>query len=180
MEPFCDLLPPNGFILDLGSGTGLPFARYFTEKGFKVLGVDISSQMVTMARSNVPKADFIELSMTDLDYHSEFDGVFSNYSMLLLDPTSFRIVAKKIVRSLKKGGIFYLALNEPGQEDENHDEETVVNIMGAKMYSRAYTEEEVLEVFITLGMSKLRILRETVISKVFGVEHVVRYLFKKA
>jgi SAM-dependent methyltransferase len=179
VEHFCDLLPKNGYILDLGAGTGLPFAKHFVEKGFSVLGVDISARMVELAQKNVPQAEFRELSMTDISYENEFDGVFSNYSLLLLDPTLFKEVAKKIVKSLKKNGIFYLALNEPEQDSTNLDEDVIVEIMGAKMYSRAYTEKEILDIFTPLGMKCLKIRRETIKSKEFGIEHALRFLFRK-
>ncbi|GAH57079.1 unnamed protein product, partial [marine sediment metagenome] len=65
IDYFCNNLPKKGFILDLGSGTGLPFAKLFVEKGFNVLGVDISFQMIKIAQKNVPLANFKELSMTD-------------------------------------------------------------------------------------------------------------------
>ena len=58
---FCKELPEKGSILDIGSGTGLPFARLFLEKGFTYLGIDISSQMIKIATKNVPFAHFKEL-----------------------------------------------------------------------------------------------------------------------
>lgn len=41
-ELFCKKLHENAFILDLGSGTRLPFTSNFLDKGFKVLGIDFS------------------------------------------------------------------------------------------------------------------------------------------
>src|SRR5674476_989637 len=73
VEYFCTELPKNGSILDLGSGTGLPFAELFIKKGFNYLGLDISSQMIKIAQKNVPSANFKELSMTDLNFENEFD-----------------------------------------------------------------------------------------------------------
>ena len=107
---FCDELPENGSILDLGSGTGFPFAKLFLEKGFNYLGIDLSSRMVEIARKNVPSANFKEMSMTDLNFDKEFDGVFSSYSMLLLNPELLKDVAKRIVKSLKEKGLLYILL----------------------------------------------------------------------
>ncbi len=176
---FCDRLPKNGFILDLGSGTGLPFAKLFVEKGFNVLGVDISSQMIKIAQKNVPLANFKELSMTDLDYDKKFDGVFSSYSMLLLSPQLFKDVANRIVKSLKDKGLLYLSLNEPRVEGEDVDKEVIVELMGEKMYSRAYREEEILTIFSLLGMKALKIHHKIQTSKEFGIEHLIAFVFKK-
>ena len=179
VEYFCDELPKNGSILDLGSGTGLPFAKLFIEKGFIVLGVDISSQMIKIAQKNVPLTNFKELSMTDLDYDKKFDGVFSSYSMLLLSPQLFKDVANRIVKSLKNNGLLYLSLNEPRVEGEDVDKEVIAEIMGEKMYSRAYREEEILTIFSPLGMKPLKIHHEIQTSNIFGIEHMIAFVFKK-
>ncbi|MFX1497102.1 MAG: class I SAM-dependent methyltransferase [Promethearchaeota archaeon] len=178
-ELFCEKLPEKALILDLGSGTGLPFAKYFVDKGLKVLGIDISAKMVKLSQENVPKADFRELSMTDLDYIDKFDGIFSNYSMLCLSPPLFKDVANRLEKALKSKGLLYIALNEPRKAGLNLDEHVFVEIMGHQMYSRAYTEKEVLDTFIPLGLTLLKIHREVINSKEFGIEHCMRFLFKK-
>lgn len=178
-EFFCDNLHEKGHVLDVGSGTGMPLAKLLVEKGFNVLGIDVSSRMVDIAQRNIPQAEFRELSMTDIDFKEEFDGVLSSFSMLLLDPPLFGDVAGRIVRSLKNDGLFYLALNEPQEEGADVDEEAVVELMGERMYSRAYTEEEVLEAFVPLGMKQLRFQREIRNSEEFGEEHVMEFVFKR-
>ncbi len=178
-ELFCSYLPKHGLILDLGSGTGLPYDKMFIERGFNVVGIDISSEMIEIARRNVPQAEFTELSMTEIDYENEFDGVFSSYSMLLLDPTSFKDVAKEIVRALKKDGVFYVSLNEPWEEGADVDAEVIVEIMGETMYSRAYIIDDVLDAFTPLGLNLVKFNRHIERSEEFGEEHTVVYLFKK-
>ncbi len=179
IEFFCRELPERGSILDIGSGTGLPFAKLFLEKDFNYLGVDISSQMIKIARKNVPLAKFEEKSMTDLNYDKEFDGVFSHYSMLLLSSQLFKDVAKRVVKSLKGRGLFYLSLNEPRVKDADLDEDVICEIMGETMYSRAYTEEEILNVFSPLGLKCLKIYREVQSSEEFGVEYMIVFVFQK-
>jgi len=179
IEFFCRELPESGSVLDIGSGTGLPFANLFLEKGFDYLGIDISSQMIKIAQKNVPLAKFKELSMTDLNYDTEFDGVFSHYTMLLLNPEMFKEVAKKVVKSLKNNGFFYLSLNELCVENTNLDEDVICEIMGETMYSRAYTEREILDVLTPLGLKKLQIYRETQNSEEFGTEYMIAFVFQK-
>lgn len=178
-DHFCNNLPRGAHVLDIGSGTGLPYARLLVESGFKVLGVDISPKMVEIAHENVPQAKFQVMSMTELNFEDVFNGVLSSFSMLLLDPPLFRDVARRIVRSLRKGGMFLLVLNEPSEEGGDADEEAIVEIMGETMYSRAYTHDEVLEAFLPLGMKQLRFQKEIQVSEEFGKEHVMEFLFKK-
>ncbi|MFX1502864.1 MAG: class I SAM-dependent methyltransferase [Promethearchaeota archaeon] len=176
---FCEKLPQKALILDLGSDTGRPFTKYFVDKGIKFLGIDISSEMIKLSQENVPEANFKELSMTDIDYINKFDGIFSNYSMLCLSPPLFKDVAIRLEMALKINGLLYIALNEPREVEQNPDEDVLVEIMGEKMYSRAYTEKEVLETFTPLGLTLLKIHREIVNSKEFGIEYCMRLLFKK-
>ena len=176
---FSEELPEKGSILDIGSGTGLPFAKLFLEKGFNYLGIDISSQMIKIAKKNVPSANFKEISMTDLNLTEEFDGVFSHYTMLLLNPDMFKDVARRIVESLKSNGFLYLSLNEPRVKNADLDEDVICEIMGERMYSRAYTEEEILDIFTSLGLKKLQIYRETQNSEEFGTEHMIAIVFRK-
>lgn len=179
IEFFSRELPERAFILDLFSGTGLPFAKLFLEKGFNYLGVDISSQMIKIAQKNVPSAKFKEISMTNLNYDKEFDGVFSHYSMLLLNPHMFKDVAKRVAKSLKRNGLFYLSLNEPRVKDADLDEDVICKIMGETMYPRAYTEEEILNISSPLGLKCLKIYREIQNSEEFGTEYMIALVFEK-
>jgi hypothetical protein len=134
--------------------------------------------MIKEAKKNIPEANYVRVSMTDIDFKNQFDGIFSGYTMLCLDPSNFKIAAKKAVKSLKRGGFFFLALNEPAPEGHNEEENYTV-IMGQKMYSRPYTEDEVREVFAKLNMKIIKVARETVSSKAYGDEYTLLVLMQK-
>jgi SAM-dependent methyltransferase len=169
----------KGRVLDLGCGTGVPYARHLTGKGFDVLGIDLSEEMVKVASSNVPGARFEQMSMTDIHNISEFDGILSNFSMLLLTPDMFKETTRRIHTALKDGGYFYLALNEPAEESSDPESDVIVNIMGQEMYSRAYTVKEIEEIFTSLGFTLVKFHREIQVSKEFGEEHVIEFIYKK-
>ena len=135
--------------------------------------------MIKIAQKNVPLENFKELSITDLNFENEFDGVFSHYTMLLLNPDMFKDVARRVVKSLKVNGFFYLSLNEPSVENADLDEDVICEIMGEIMYSRAYTEGEILDVFTPLGLKKLQIYHETQNSEEFGTEYMIVFVFQK-
>jgi SAM-dependent methyltransferase len=174
------MLPERGRVLDLGCGTGLPYARILVEKGFDVLGVDLSGEMVEVASENVPEASFVQISMSEMTYRDEFDGVMSSFSMLLLPPDLFRETASRIYSALVDGGYFYLSLNEPASVSGDPDSEVFVNIMGQDMYSRAYTEEEEVEsCFRPLGFTLVKFNRYIHVSEEFGEEHVIEFIYQK-
>ncbi|MFW9999853.1 MAG: class I SAM-dependent methyltransferase [Candidatus Hermodarchaeota archaeon] len=175
---FCENLPKKGYILDLGSGTGLPYAKLLTEKGFDVLGIDLSSEMIKISKKNVPSAKFKEMSMTDLNFKNEFDGIFSSYSMLLLNPKLFKETARKIVQALKTGGLFYLCLNAPWIEGIDIDKDVIIEFKGRKMYSRPYSMKEILDIFIPLGMKLLKFKNEIITSETWGKENMNTFIFK--
>ena len=176
---FMSSLPADGRVLDVGSGTGLPYAGALVEGGFDVVGVDVSSRMVELARGHVPGACFVEMSMTEMAYEDEFDSVLAVYSMLLLDPPLFRDVAGRVVGALRGGAVFYLALNEPRSEGADVDGEAVVEIMGEAMYSRGYSVGEVRGVFLPLGLVEVGFHRGIHRTEEFGVEHMVEFVFRK-
>jgi 2-polyprenyl-3-methyl-5-hydroxy-6-metoxy-1,4-benzoquinol methylase len=97
---FRERLPENGRVLDLGCGTGLPYAKHMVEEGFDVLGVDLSEEMVKVASRNVLGAKFVQQSMSEIEYSDEFDGVISSFSMLLLPPDLFKETASRARTSL--------------------------------------------------------------------------------
>jgi SAM-dependent methyltransferase len=178
-EAFTEALPIGARVLDVGSGTGLPYSKLLAEQGYDVVGVDVSPKMVELARTNVPEATFLEASMTEMEFDGEFDGVLSVFSMLLLDPPRFREAAARIHRSLKRGGVIYVVLNEHWGEGSDADAEAYVEIMGEVMYSRGYTVGEVRGAFHPMGVEEVGFQRDVHKSEEFGEEHVIEFLFEK-
>ena len=178
-EAFTEALPAGARVLDVGSGTGLPYSKLLAGQGYDVVGVDVSSKMVELARTNVPEATFLEASMTEMEFDGEFDGALSVFSMLLLDPPRFREAAARIDRSLKRGGVLYVVLNESWGEGDDADAGAYVEIMGEVMYSRGYTVGEVRGVFQPLGVEEIGFQRDIHRSDEFGEEHVIEFLFEK-
>jgi len=74
-------------VLDLCCGTGR-LARFFLEKDFRVVGIDLSEHMVAHARENnleylvAKQADFIQGNATDFKLDEKFGLVVSTYDAL--------------------------------------------------------------------------------------------------
>lgn len=58
LDRFCEKLPSNAKVLDLGCGSGVPIARYLSEKGCEITGVDSSEVMLEMAQQNFPMENY--------------------------------------------------------------------------------------------------------------------------
>ena len=178
-KEFLEYLPDGAEVLDLGCGSGIPYARYMADNRFKVTGIDLSEKMVKLASGNVPEAHFLQRSMTEIKFKDKFDGACSSFSMLLLAPEMFLEAARGIHKALVSGGFFYLSLNEPPNSVDDPDDDTYVNIMGQDMYSRAYTVGEITAIFTGLGFTQVSFHREIQHSKEFGEEHVIEFIYQK-
>jgi len=101
--PVVDLLDPQPgeTILDLGCGEGM-LGLEIARRDAKVLGVDLSQEMVERAQSNGLDAEV--MSVTDMPYIEAFDAVFSNAMLHWVRESELAIV--NIVRALKPGGRF--------------------------------------------------------------------------
>ena len=71
---------PEENIIDIACGQGF-FSRVLAEAGAKVVGCDISSELVSLAKSNVPKAVFHVSPAEKLGFAS--DGYFSKAVIVL-------------------------------------------------------------------------------------------------
>ena len=59
LDPVRDRVPAGGDVLDLGCGNGIPAAKWWSDNGFRVTGVDLSDTMVERARELVPGSTFL-------------------------------------------------------------------------------------------------------------------------
>ena len=107
-------------VVDLGCGSGL-WARELAKAGYRVLGIDLSEQMIAIARKRVPEAEFRVGSLFDADiplcHAVTAVGEVLNY---LLDPKGHsgeRLLAlfHRVYAALVPGGVFIFDLAEPGQ-----------------------------------------------------------------
>ncbi|MFD6439424.1 class I SAM-dependent methyltransferase [Peribacillus sp. NPDC060186] len=101
-------------ILDLGCGTG-HFSSYCIENGAsKVIGVDISRNMIEQAKkdNNHEKIDYICIPIEDLDLpNQKFDLIISSLAIHYIEDYSNLI--KKISGLLKKNGEFIFSTEHP-------------------------------------------------------------------
>ena len=68
LEQFVSLLPKEAHVLDVGCGAGIPTANFLIKRGIKVTGIDLSDSMLSMARENVPDAEFIKMDINKINF----------------------------------------------------------------------------------------------------------------
>lgn len=118
-------LPLGGTVLDVGCGAGHK-SLYFSERGFKVKGIDFSEKMIEIAKRQVLSADFEVRDMYDLDAISEtFDCVFVCASLLHIPKKDVPGILRACRQRLAENGILFIAVKEQweGQSDERVETE---------------------------------------------------------
>ncbi|HMK54185.1 MAG TPA: class I SAM-dependent methyltransferase [Methanobacteriaceae archaeon] len=97
-------------LLDVACGTG-GHIQYLKDS-FQVVGVDINSEMLEIARKKVPDVEFIQGDMRTLDFEEEFDVVVCLFSAINYNITLSEL--KKTFESfrkvLKPGGVLFFDL----------------------------------------------------------------------
>ncbi len=173
LDHFMDTLSCGGTVLDLGCGDGLPIGRRLSEKGFVLTGVDVSDEMIRAYAKNVSGAQVHRMPMTDMSWSEAFDGVVSSFSMLLLPPGDFEMVAGKVARALKPTGHLLLILNEGDSSIGG-----IREIQGEQMFSTGVSDQEVRHAFEP-ELELVDLDRETVTTDEYGTEHTMMFLFRK-
>ncbi|KQZ23852.1 class I SAM-dependent methyltransferase [Microbacterium sp. Root553] len=87
---FTTLLEPHASVLDVGCGSGVPIAQWLDDNGFAVTGIDSSSEMIRLFRTNVPAARAEVLDMRRLDLAIRFEGIVAWDSFFHLSPVDQR------------------------------------------------------------------------------------------
>ncbi|MEV4597081.1 class I SAM-dependent methyltransferase [Amycolatopsis sp. NPDC049253] len=103
------VLPPGARVLDVGSGTGRPVAEDLTRAGHRVTGLDVSREMVRIAREQVPAAEFRHVDVREWESEAEsWDAVCAFFPFLQMTRAETESVLGKIAGWLKTGGRFAL------------------------------------------------------------------------
>ncbi|MEH6942885.1 class I SAM-dependent methyltransferase [Bacillus sp. JJ722] len=104
-DSIVELLNPQAGekILDLGCGTG-DLAKKISDYSVNVIGVDQSPNMIMQASIKYPNIQFLVQDATKLDYHNEFDAIFSNATLHWVRPPKQALQC--IWNSLKNNGRF--------------------------------------------------------------------------
>ena len=96
-------------VLDYGCGTGT-FSRFLQSKKASVTGVDVSENMIEVAKSNSSdKIAYYPISSGGLDFIPDnmFDFVVSNFVLCTVPSRrEISMILDQIYRVLKKGGLF--------------------------------------------------------------------------
>jgi len=108
----------SGLVVDAGCGSGV-WARELTGHGYQVLGIDISAQMIRLARRHAPHAkfrvgSFLSATLPACDAVTAM-GECVNYAFdRKSGQRGLAGFFRRVYRALRPGGIFIFDIVEPG------------------------------------------------------------------
>ena len=155
-------------VLDLGSGAGFDafLAAQKVGKNGKVIGVDMTPQMIKKAKENAKKGRYtnVEFRLGDIEKipteDNSIDVIISN-CVINLSPDK-KEVFKEAFRVLKPGGRLMISDIVVKQEQPDFIRDSVEAYVGC--ISGAMLKDEYLEIIKDAGFQNVEIVKETVFS----------------
>jgi|GraSoiStandDraft_24_1057298.scaffolds.fasta_scaffold11423_5 SAM-dependent methyltransferase len=110
----------SGLTVELGCGSGIT-AQLLTEHGYDVLGVEVSPDLVEIARDRAPGASFLNVSLLDAELPScvavAAIGECFNYAFdERAGDEALGVIFARVFEALQPGGLFLFDIAEPGRE----------------------------------------------------------------
>ncbi len=118
---------PGTEMLELGCGTG-HWSHFFTQKGFRVTGIDTSEAMLNIAKSKHVDTEFLIADAEDLPFDDASFPVVSSITMLEFVRNREKVM-EEIYRVLKKDGWLILGcLNADSVLGKNREQDEVFKL----------------------------------------------------
>jgi SAM-dependent methyltransferase len=111
LDRFAENVRNLGAACDIGCGPG-HVARYLHERGVKICGVDISTEMVERACRLTPGVEFRQGDMMALDVPDEaWAGIVAFYSVIHIPRMDVVHALRELRRVLRPGGLLLLSFH---------------------------------------------------------------------
>ncbi|HEY8345257.1 MAG TPA: class I SAM-dependent methyltransferase [Bacillota bacterium] len=129
VQEFSDLLREGASILDLGCGPG-NIGRFLMSqnKAYKILGLDLSAEMLQLAEKHVPGGRFVSADLRYLSLQDKFDAIVASFCIIHLEKSDAFHLLKKTFQLLNDGGYLYLSFmsgGKPGFERTSFSQEEI-------------------------------------------------------
>ena len=152
VDKFLSYLPKNIKILDAGCGVG-NLTKYILAKGYECEGIDLSEEMIKIAKEKVPEGKFTLMDMQSLSYaDAMFDGIISVFSLIHIPSTEVPDVLKEFNRVLKSNG-FLLLIVQKGEADHIVEEPLNKN---EKIFINFFTQERLTTLLNAAGFKTIK------------------------
>lgn len=153
---FVTYLNPGGIVLDVGCGGGTT-TKFLLENGMRVVGVDLSENMIEIAKREAPQAEFHICDLRDIEkIEGVFDGILAQAVLLHIPKKEISKSLEKLVSKLKNGG--YLCVFMKERKSNGPEEEIEERTSYGKTFRRFFsyfTTEELRKLLIDAGLENI-------------------------
>ena len=171
----------DGLLLDLGCGTG-KLTRIMETKGYDMIGIDNSFEMLDIARSNSKESIlYLMQDMREFELYGTVRGIYSacdcvNY---ILEEEELREVFALANNYLDPGGLFVFDINAPYKYYELLGENTFAETReeGSFIWENYFDEEELineydLTLYIKEDDGRFQRFQETHYQRCYAIETI--------
>jgi SAM-dependent methyltransferase len=168
----------SGRVVDLACGPG-GWARMLLRRGYDVVGVDVSPEMIRLARAAAPRARFVCGSMTRVHLPPcnavTALGEAFNY---LLRPSEVRRVFRQVASVLRRDGIFVFDVLEPATRRRSFTRSHSISEGGLRLDSRVteYPARRLVVREIEIFRGQRRLVREVHRQRAYAGSEVAAWL----
>jgi ubiquinone/menaquinone biosynthesis C-methylase UbiE len=121
LDLFCERVNPEMPICEIGCGPG-EISAYLKYKGLNLTGIDISEEMIRIARQLNPHIDFRIGDVFDLQIPDDyFSGVLAPFLFVNYELQEIRKAFLEIHRVLCRDGLFYLSFHAGSERIASND-----------------------------------------------------------
>jgi SAM-dependent methyltransferase len=138
--------PPGGRALDVGSGCNGRFIRLLASHGYEVEGLDVSAQMIALAKVRNPDVVFHHADVCEWTPAGHYDFITAWDSIWHLPLDRSENVLRKLCQALNPGGIFIWTARGLDGPEEKRD-----SAMGPPMYYSVLGIPKTLQVVSEAG-----------------------------
>lgn len=122
VDKILENLPAQSKVLDLGCGTGNPIAKHIIGRGFPVVGVDQSNELLKIAKTVAPEAELIHADMTEIQFAEKFAASVAWDSIFHVERKYHSAIYQKLSDALEIGGKFLLSVGGSDSESSNESD----------------------------------------------------------
>jgi len=161
-EPFkifcANLKVDDASILDIACGPG-NITQYLLaqQPAYRILGIDISSNMLELAQANNPGAQFQFMDCREIGtLEQKFDGITCGFCLPYLTREEAIELIKNVSMLLNPSGVFYLSTME---EDANNKSRYQISSTGDRVYVHYHREDYLTTALLQNGFETLCLKR---------------------
>lgn len=176
IDEFLRRLTPGVTVLDAGCGAG-QFTQYMLGKGFSVVGIDASDEMLAIARERVPNGTFEKMDMRQLVVkEASLDGILAAYSLIHIPEDEVHDTLAGFHRTLKPGGTL-LVITQRGIHDHWVDEPFAP---GLKVFFNFFTPEGITEDLAGVGFTVVYQTEKAATDNYSGSDSIIYTIAQRA